>query len=45
MDIKKSLKKGVDQYYLRWYSNTCPRERGKTTEKLLKKVVDKIRQT
>ena len=37
----KNIKKSVDGDLLWWYSINCPWDRDKTSEKLLKKVVDK----
>ena len=42
--ILKKYKKSVDQYGLKWYSITCPWDKGKTSTKLLRKGVDKEKQ-
>ena len=33
---QKKYKKSIDQYWLRWYSNTCPWDKGETTWNKLK---------
>ena len=38
----KKMKKSIDRYKLRWYSNTCPWDKGKTTWKKLKKTLKKV---